>query len=96
MASLSNRSGGGANDASLLEDEDYDIYDGLENDDYDISEEQLTFCDAFDITLRGRVNIRSQLLLKQLLLFVVAKAVVTGREHGEDGFPKSQPGSRAI
>ncbi|GKD23314.1 hypothetical protein Tco_1225017 [Tanacetum coccineum] len=56
MASLSNRSGGGANDASLLEDEDYDIYDGLENDDYDISEEQLTFCDAFDITLRGRVR----------------------------------------
>ncbi|GJX38543.1 hypothetical protein Tco_0251846 [Tanacetum coccineum] len=47
--SLSNRAGGGANDASLLEDEDYDIYEGYENDAYDLSDEQLTFYNSFDI-----------------------------------------------
>ncbi|GKD39127.1 retrovirus-related pol polyprotein from transposon TNT 1-94 [Tanacetum coccineum] len=48
--------GGGANDASLLEDEDYDIYDDYEIDVYDLSEEQLPFCDAYGIRLRGRVR----------------------------------------
>ncbi|GJW29033.1 hypothetical protein Tco_0045908 [Tanacetum coccineum] len=47
--SLSNRAGGDANDASLLEDEDYDIYEGYENDAYDLSDEQLTFYNSFDI-----------------------------------------------
>ncbi|GJY86047.1 hypothetical protein Tco_0500073 [Tanacetum coccineum] len=56
MASLVNRAGGGANDASLLEDEDYDIYDDYEIDVYDLSEEQLPFCDAYGIRLRGRVR----------------------------------------
>nr|GEW20721.1 hypothetical protein [Tanacetum cinerariifolium] len=53
--SLSNRASRGANDASLLEDEDYDIYKGYENDAYDLSDEQLTFYNAFDIHLHGRV-----------------------------------------
>ncbi|GJX81573.1 hypothetical protein Tco_0331054 [Tanacetum coccineum] len=56
MASLSNRAGGGANDASLLEDEDYGIYDGYKDDAYDLSEEQLVLCNAFNITLRSRVR----------------------------------------
>nr|GEY06966.1 hypothetical protein [Tanacetum cinerariifolium] len=43
MASILKRSGGGANDASLLKDEDYSIYDGYENDSYDLSQEQLAF-----------------------------------------------------
>ncbi|GKB08350.1 hypothetical protein Tco_0836634 [Tanacetum coccineum] len=47
---------GGANDTSLLEDEYYDIYDRYENDAYDLSDEQLAFCDAFDICLRGRIR----------------------------------------
>ncbi|GJX68548.1 hypothetical protein Tco_0304275 [Tanacetum coccineum] len=47
--SLSNRAGGDANDASLLEDEDYDIYEGYQNDAYDLSDEQLTFYNSFDI-----------------------------------------------
>ncbi|GKC76394.1 hypothetical protein Tco_1127168 [Tanacetum coccineum] len=51
--SLSNRAGGDANDASLLEDEDYDIYEGYQNDAYDISDEQLTFYNSFDIRLCG-------------------------------------------
>ncbi|GKA37373.1 hypothetical protein Tco_0723938 [Tanacetum coccineum] len=34
LTSLSNRAGGCTNDASLLEDEDDDIYDGYENDAY--------------------------------------------------------------
>ncbi|GJX77026.1 putative reverse transcriptase domain-containing protein [Tanacetum coccineum] len=53
MASSSNRAGGGVNDASLLEDEDYDTYDGYENDDFELTKEELAFCDVFDITLRG-------------------------------------------
>nr|GEW38820.1 reverse transcriptase domain-containing protein [Tanacetum cinerariifolium] len=56
MASLSNRAGGGANDASLLEDEDYGIYDGYNDDAYDLSEKQLVLCKAFNITLRSRVR----------------------------------------
>ncbi|GKA98541.1 zinc knuckle CX2CX4HX4C containing protein [Tanacetum coccineum] len=42
---------GGANDANLYDDEDHDIYDS-----YDIpvlTKEQLTFCDAMDIRIRG-------------------------------------------
>nr|GEV17107.1 hypothetical protein CTI12_AA390580 [Tanacetum cinerariifolium] len=51
MTFSSNRADGGANDASLLDDEDYGIYDGYDNDAYVLTEEQLTSCDAFDITL---------------------------------------------
>nr|GEW12167.1 hypothetical protein [Tanacetum cinerariifolium] len=52
LASLSNRDGGGANDANLLEDEYYDIYDGYENDAYDgLTEDQLAFCDTYGIHL---------------------------------------------
>nr|GEZ49679.1 hypothetical protein [Tanacetum cinerariifolium] len=57
LTSLSNRAGEGANDASLLEDDDYDIYDGYDNDAYDgLTEDQLALCDAYDILLRGRVR----------------------------------------
>ncbi|GKB21248.1 hypothetical protein Tco_0855171, partial [Tanacetum coccineum] len=42
MAFSSNRAGGCANDASLLEDEDYGIYVGYDNDAYGLTEEQLT------------------------------------------------------
>ncbi|GJZ41633.1 hypothetical protein Tco_0588519 [Tanacetum coccineum] len=53
-----NRACGGANDVSLLEDEDCDIYDGYENDAYDgLTEDQLA-CDAYDISdkLKGTKN----------------------------------------
>ncbi|GJW12234.1 putative receptor-like protein kinase [Tanacetum coccineum] len=44
----------GANDASLLEDEDSENYDDYENDAYDgLTEDQLAFCDAYDIPLRA-------------------------------------------
>ncbi|GKB67884.1 hypothetical protein Tco_0929296 [Tanacetum coccineum] len=43
---------GGANDASLLEDEDYDIYDGYDLE--GLSKEELAFCEAMDFNLRGR------------------------------------------
>ncbi|GJW75794.1 retrotransposon protein, putative, ty1-copia subclass [Tanacetum coccineum] len=57
LSVISNKLAGGcANDASLLEDEDYDIYDDYENNVYDLLEEQLAFCDAYDICLRGREN----------------------------------------
>nr|GFD19018.1 hypothetical protein [Tanacetum cinerariifolium] len=52
MASSSNRACVGANDASLLEYADYDIYDGYENDTSGLTEEQLTLSDSFNITLR--------------------------------------------
>ena len=47
MASLSKRAGGVANNAWSLDDEDYDRYDGYQNE--DPTEEQLAFCDALDI-----------------------------------------------
>ncbi|GJS59653.1 hypothetical protein Tco_0654437 [Tanacetum coccineum] len=57
LASLSNQVGGGANDASLLEEEDYDIYDGYQNDPNDgLTKDQLAICDAYDIRLQGRVR----------------------------------------
>nr|GEX61806.1 hypothetical protein [Tanacetum cinerariifolium] len=52
LASLSNRDGGCSNDASLLEDEYYDIYYGYENDAYDgLTEDQLAFYDTYGIRL---------------------------------------------
>ena len=56
MASLANRASCGANDESLLEDEDFDIYDGYENDAFLLTEQQLAFCNVFDITLLGQVK----------------------------------------
>nr|GEW55599.1 probable mitochondrial-processing peptidase subunit beta, mitochondrial [Tanacetum cinerariifolium] len=44
MAFSSNRADGGANDASLPDDEDYGIYDGYDNDAYVLTEEHLTSC----------------------------------------------------
>ena len=38
-----------ANDASLLENGDYDGYDGYEYDINDLNEKQLAFCNAWDI-----------------------------------------------
>ncbi|GKE04088.1 hypothetical protein Tco_1396106, partial [Tanacetum coccineum] len=54
--SFTNRAGGGANDAGLLEDEDFDCYDGYEDQVYDLPEAQQAFCDQFDIRLRSRVR----------------------------------------
>ncbi|GJT10058.1 hypothetical protein Tco_0857100 [Tanacetum coccineum] len=39
-------------DASLLKDEDYNVYDGYENEDFDLTKEHSTLCNAFDINLR--------------------------------------------
>nr|GEV84765.1 DNA helicase [Tanacetum cinerariifolium] len=43
---------GGANDASLYKDEDYDIYDTYNVE--GLTKQELTFCDRMDINLRGR------------------------------------------
>lgn len=43
MAFLSKQAGGSANDTILLEDEDYNIYDGYENEAFGLTEQQLTF-----------------------------------------------------
>ena len=56
MAFVSKQAGGTANDTSLLEDEDYDVYDGYENEAFGLTKQQLTFCNALDITLRGQVK----------------------------------------
>ncbi|GJU66013.1 hypothetical protein Tco_1252272 [Tanacetum coccineum] len=42
---------GCANDASLLKDGDYDIYDGYENKVFDLTKEKLALCDVFNINL---------------------------------------------
>ncbi|GJT10055.1 non-specific lipid-transfer protein-like protein [Tanacetum coccineum] len=56
LASLSNRAGEGANDASLVEDEFYDIYDGYKNGAFDgLTHDQLAFCDAYDIRMMMKV-----------------------------------------
>ena len=48
MASSSKRASGsgGANEASLREDEDYDMYDGFEVYAYELTEEHKAFCEA--------------------------------------------------
>ncbi|GJV53085.1 hypothetical protein Tco_1448826, partial [Tanacetum coccineum] len=45
---------GGANDPSLLEDEDYDTYDTYDLD--GLMESQMAFAKAFDINLRGQIR----------------------------------------
>ncbi|GKC17583.1 hypothetical protein Tco_1014365 [Tanacetum coccineum] len=45
---------GGANDPSLLEDEDYDTYDTYDLD--GLTESQMAFAKAFDINLRGQIR----------------------------------------
>nr|GEW45196.1 hypothetical protein [Tanacetum cinerariifolium] len=47
---------GGANDADLLEDEDFDRYDGFEDDVYDLPKAQKAFCDLFYISFRSWVR----------------------------------------
>ena len=42
----------GANDVSLLEDEDFDIYDTYDLD--GLTNEQLAFCEAYDINTRRK------------------------------------------
>ncbi|GKA05992.1 ribonuclease H-like domain-containing protein [Tanacetum coccineum] len=45
----------GANDAGLLEDGNFDCYDGYEDRVYDLPKAQQAFCDQFDICLCSRV-----------------------------------------
>ncbi|GKE98522.1 hypothetical protein Tco_0021873 [Tanacetum coccineum] len=45
---------GDANDASLLEDGDYDIYDTYDLD--GLNNVQRALCEAFDINLRGKLR----------------------------------------
>ncbi|GJW90692.1 zinc knuckle CX2CX4HX4C containing protein [Tanacetum coccineum] len=47
---------GGTRNASVLEDEDYDMYEGYKDDIYDLTEEQKAFCKALDIALRGQIR----------------------------------------
>ena len=51
-----NHAGGWANDVSLIEYKDYDGYDDNEYDVNALTEEQLIFCDAWDIRICGRVR----------------------------------------
>ena len=48
MPYFANLARSGANDTIILEDEDYDIYDGYEQDTFGLTEK---FCNAFDFTL---------------------------------------------
>ena len=51
-----NHVGGGANVACFLKYKDYDSYVGYDYDVNDLTKEQLTFYDAWDIRICGRVR----------------------------------------
>ncbi|GKE27697.1 hypothetical protein Tco_1443081, partial [Tanacetum coccineum] len=52
--SFTDQASGGANDAGLFKNEDFDFYDGYEDQVDDLPEVQHAFCDQFDIRLRSR------------------------------------------
>ncbi|GKC23352.1 hypothetical protein Tco_1025502 [Tanacetum coccineum] len=78
---------GGANDASLYDDENYDIYGT-----YDIeglTKQQLTFCDMMDIELRGRneeeisFDDEEMIIVKVLVSLADDEKVAVRKEHAK-------------
>ena len=56
MTSSYKQHGDRTNDYSIRELDEYDLYDGYDDVVSDLTKEQLAFCNAFDITLRGKIR----------------------------------------
>ncbi|GJY40201.1 zf-CCHC domain-containing protein [Tanacetum coccineum] len=78
--------GGCANDASLLEDEDYDMYDSYENEVFGLTKEQLALCETFDINLQGfETYVKSKdIVLWHIIVYADYKPIVRNTETDKE------------